>query len=981
MQNRTDGLPADPVGLAGVGDASIGCDLSETVPLRHWPSRVAASSAVFSVALGVAVLAGWLTHTPSLVQLLPHLPPMTRNAAACFVLSGLALFMAARGGARGMVVACAGTVGVLSLLTILEFVFGVNAGIDELLGPSYITIKQSSPGRMSPVTAVCFALFSIGLMTAPRSLSKRPAFVLGLTGSILAAAGMATSMGFALGSSEAFGWGDLTRQALNTAIGFWVLGSGMVALAWQLDADPADSPRWLPISVAMGVATGALGLWQALIAEQSPFALIPAVTLGVGCIVATISGLTVYLAQRAHMHSAQRADAERRTNLALDAGRMGVYELDLATDTLVRSLRHDQIFGHSTIQREWHREHFFAAIVPEDRAAAHQAFEDALRTGALSLECRIRWPDASVHWINAQGRVDRNAGGEPVKILGVVRDTTDLKMAEAELRTAKDAAEAANRSKSEFLALMSHEIRTPMNGVIGMTDLVLDTELSSEQRESLLIVKSSADALLAIINDILDFSRLEAGKFDLDPIDFDPHDAVGDTANTVALRAHQKGLELIVDVDAEIPHAVRGDSGRLRQILVNLLGNAIKFTQQGEVVLRVTQQAATPGDPVDPVNVVLQFSVTDTGIGIAPDRQQRIFEAFTQADGATTRTYGGTGLGLTIASQLVRLMGGRLWVESTPGTGSTFHFTANFATATAAVIAAIPDASALRDRPTLIVDDNATNRRVLERMLTAWRMVPTLAASVPEALAALRAAQESRRPFQLVLTDAQLPDADGFTLARAIKDDPAIANTTVVMLTSTGRPGDGERCRQSGVAAYLTKPIKRSDLRAAIVLALGGASAPRDRPALVTRHSVREGRQTGRILLVEDNAVNQLVARRLLEKRGHTVVIANNGREALAILGESAPAWFGCALMDVHMPEMDGFECTAAIRDGERTNGIHLPIIAMTANAMKGDEARCLAAGMDGYMSKPIQPDELFELVERHLVSKVLIPRPATALR
>ena len=325
---------------------------------------MAASSAVFSVALGVTVLAGWLSHTPALVQFLPHLPPMTRNAAACFVLSGLALFMAARGRARGMVVACAGAVGVVSLLTVLEFAFGVDAGIDELLGPSYITVKLSSPGRMSPVGALCFALFSIGLMTAPRIVSKRPAFVQGLSGSTLAAVGMASTMGFALGSSEAFGWGNLTRLALNTAIGFWVLGSGMVALAWQLDADPADSPRWLPISVAMGVATGALGLWQALIAEQSPFALIPAVTLGVGCIVATISGLTVYLAQRAHIHSAQRADAERRTNLALDAGRMGVYELDLATDTLVRSLRHDQIFGHSTIQREWRREHFFAAIVP-----------------------------------------------------------------------------------------------------------------------------------------------------------------------------------------------------------------------------------------------------------------------------------------------------------------------------------------------------------------------------------------------------------------------------------------------------------------------------------------------------------------------------------------------------------------------------------------------------------------------------------------
>ena len=286
---------------------------------------MAASSAVFSVALGVTVLAGWLTHTPVLVQFQPHLPPMTRNAAACFVLSGLALFMAARGSARGMVVACAGTVGVVSLLTVLEFAFGVDAGIDELLGPSYITVKLSSPGRMSPVGALCFALVSIGLMTAPGMVSKRPAFVQGLSGSFLAAVGMASTMGFALGSSEAFGWGSLTRLALNTAIGFWVLGSGMVALAWHLDADQAGSPRWLPISVAMGVATGALGLWQALIeGGQSPFALIPAVTLGVGFVVATILGLTVYLAQRAHAQNAQRAEAERRTNLALDAGRMGI---------------------------------------------------------------------------------------------------------------------------------------------------------------------------------------------------------------------------------------------------------------------------------------------------------------------------------------------------------------------------------------------------------------------------------------------------------------------------------------------------------------------------------------------------------------------------------------------------------------------------------------------------------------------------------
>jgi two-component system, sensor histidine kinase and response regulator len=661
------------------------------------------------------------------------------------------------------------------------------------------------------------------------------------------------------------------------------------------------------------------------------------------------------------MLEALRADGERRTNLALDAGQMGTWELDVATDTSVRSLRHDQIFGYTTPQGEWGSKNVLECVVPEDLAAVHHAFEDALRTGAFSLECRIRWPDTSVHWISAQGRVDR-ANGESVRILGIVKDTTDGKRTEVELRTAKDAAEAANEAKSEFLANMSHEIRTPMNGVIGMTDLVLDTELTAEQRENLGIVKSSADALLTVINDILDFSKMEAGKLELDPIDFNPRDAIGDTANAVAWRAHQKGLELIVDVDAGVPHMLTGDAGRLRQILVNLLGNAIKFTDQGEVVLRVTQEPAIQPD------VVLQFSVRDTGIGVPLDRQKSVFDAFTQADNSMTRTYGGTGLGLTISSQLVRLMGGRLWVESEVGRGSMFHFTASFSLVPVpAAMAAGTGAVALRDLSVLVVDDNTTHRRLLETMLIGWRMVPTLATSAPEALAALRVAQDSGRPFHVVLTDVQMPDVDGFAMAETIQKDPTIAGATIVMLTSVGQPHDAARCRALGVAGYLTKPIRRSELRDTILLARGGQFVDRDRPGVSTRHLLREASHTGRILVVEDNRVNLLVAKRLLEKRGHTVVVAANGREALAILEQAAFVGFGCVLMDVQMPEMGGLECTAIIRDKERTTGFRLPIIAMTAHAMKADQARCLAAGMDAFLSKPIQPDQLFDVVEHHL--------------
>jgi two-component system sensor histidine kinase/response regulator len=615
----------------------------------------------------------------------------------------------------------------------------------------------------------------------------------------------------------------------------------------------------------------------------------------------------------------KQADAERlllteRLSLATAVARVGVWDWDLASRTLTWDATMFEIYGFPPVipmpYGQWS-----AAVHPEDLPARDAALQRAIaEKGQGSAEFRIILKDGSVKNISEVEKVVLDERGNVSRVVGVNEDVTRRKEAEAELRNAKDAAEDANQAKSEFLANMSHEIRTPMNGVIGMTDLVLDTELTAEQRENLGIVKSCADALLTIINDILDFSRIEARKLELDPIDFSVHDVIGDTAKALALRAQQKGLELIVDVGPAVPQTLIGDPGRLRQILVNLLGNAIKFTNHGEVVLRVTKETGTERH-----DVVLHFSVRDTGIGIPLDRQKRVFEAFRQGDGSTTRMYGGAGLGLTISLQLVQLMGGCLWFESEAGRGSTFHFNAHFAPKKPSVTTAmVPDSVDLPDLPVLVVDDNVTNRHLLERRLIGLGTVPTLAASVPESLAALRVAPESGA-FPLVPTDSRMPDADGFILAETIKKVPATADPPIVV------------------------------------------------PARVTRHFLREARQTGRILLVEDDWVNQLVAKHLLEKQGHTVIVANNGREALAILEDKASVGFDCVLMDVQMPEMGGFECTAIIREREQTTGSHLPIIAVTAHAMKGDDSRCLAAGMDAYLSKPLEPNSFLDVIESQL--------------
>jgi len=654
--------------------------------------------------------------------------------------------------------------------------------------------------------------------------------------------------------------------------------------------------------------------------------------------------------------------ADARLKRATRGANDGLWELDVATREMWVSPRLAEMFGFDHQEFLGTRQKFFDILHAEDAQRLRDAIERCIREDVLvDVEVRAKTQAGESRWCRVRGALERDAAGTPLTVSGSQRDIHERQQYALALLEATETAAAANKAKSQFLANMSHEIRTPMNGVIGMIELLLETPLNPMQLDYAETVRDSAAALLTVINDILDFSKVEAGKLDLEVLDIDVRDTVEDVARLLSIQAHAKGLEVIALIDPSLPDLARGDAGRLRQVLLNLGGNAVKFTQKGEVSIECKVAHK------DEKGVTVRCEVRDTGVGIPAARVKALFTAFTQVDASTTRRFGGTGLGLSIVKRLVELMGGEVGVSSEEGAGSTFWFTARLGLAHDATKSRPPPPTALRGQRIIVVDDNATNRKVLMGQLSLCGMDAVCASSADEALSLMRHAVVAGRAFEVALLDHQMPGCDGATLGKTILGEHSLRGARLVLLTSSGQRGDGRLFSELGFAGYLLKPVTHRDLTDCLSMVLGTQAEGwrTSTQPIVTRHALRSQRcrETHHILLAEDNLVNQKVACRILERLGHRVDVAADGQAAFE-------AWrsgrYHLILMDCQMPIMDGFETTRKIREQE-SGGDRIPIIALTAHAMKGADNECRLAGMDDYLSKPIDREQLQQALSRWL--------------